>query len=536
MATQAAPAKRVAIIGAGASGLAAIKSCLDEGLIPTCFEKADDIGGLWYFREGKEEREDQACVYDSTVINTSKEVMCYSDFPIPAEFPNFMHNRLVLKYYQLFTDHFKLRQYISFGTRVDSVVFADDYEQMGRWKVTHSSRTSDKPKTEVFDAILVCTGHHCTPYIPEIEGLKDFQGKVLHTHDYISPHGYEKKRIMIVGVGNSGCDAAVELGRVASKLFLSTRRGTWIIHRLGDRGMPVDIFAIRRIFDMMPDFFKEYNFRRALEQRCDHKFLGIKPDHSPMAQHPTVNDFLPNCIMNGSVIVKPDVKHFTKTGVVFQDGTTEELDAVILGTGYIFRFPFLEDSVIKVERNKLPLYKYVFPPNLKHASMAFLGYIQPLGAINPISEMQARWAARVFKGLVSLPRREKMLEDMRQKSEAMSNRYIKSQRHTIQVDFVKYMDDVAVEFGVRPNFVKMMLYDPLLALRCVFGPYTPYQYRLVGPGQWSGARGAIMTVWDRINKPLQTRHVKASEGEGGSPLVWILALLCLLVAVYWVWS
>ena len=93
--------KRVAIIGAGASGLPAIKSVLEEDMIPVCFERTDDIGGLWNYTP--EVRGDgQASVMKSTVINTSKETMCYSDFPIPEDFPNFMHNTKVMEYFRLY--------------------------------------------------------------------------------------------------------------------------------------------------------------------------------------------------------------------------------------------------------------------------------------------------------------------------------------------------------------------------------------------------------------------------------------------------
>lgn len=93
---------RVAVIGAGASGLTAIKACLDEGLQPVCFERTKDIGGLWRFTDSPVEG--QACVMKSTVINTSKEMMAYSDFPIPAKYPVFMHNSHVSKTKFVFTD------------------------------------------------------------------------------------------------------------------------------------------------------------------------------------------------------------------------------------------------------------------------------------------------------------------------------------------------------------------------------------------------------------------------------------------------
>ena len=91
--------KRVAIVGAGASGLSAIKCCLDEGLVPVCMERTEDIGGLWNYSQNV--REGQACVMKSTTINTSKEMMSFSDFPPPQEFPIYMHNTKVLEYFRL---------------------------------------------------------------------------------------------------------------------------------------------------------------------------------------------------------------------------------------------------------------------------------------------------------------------------------------------------------------------------------------------------------------------------------------------------
>ena len=111
--------KRIAIIGAGACGLPAIKCCLDEGLEPVCFERTNDIGGLWNFQDTP--ISGQSSVMRSTIINTSKEMMSYSDFPIPKEYPNFMHNTKVLEYFRLYADHFELRKYIQFQATVSKV-------------------------------------------------------------------------------------------------------------------------------------------------------------------------------------------------------------------------------------------------------------------------------------------------------------------------------------------------------------------------------------------------------------------------------
>lgn len=96
--------------------------------------------------------------------------------------------------------------------------------------------------------------------------------------------------------------------------------------------------------------------------------------------------------------IKGNVKEFTETAAIFEDGTREDnIDAVIFATGYSFDFPFLEDSV-RVVKNKISLYKRVFPPDLEKPTLAIIGLIQPLGAIMPISELQGRWATQVFKG------------------------------------------------------------------------------------------------------------------------------------------
>nr|XP_042707066.1 flavin-containing monooxygenase 5-like [Chrysemys picta bellii] len=114
--------------------------------------------------------------------------------------------------------------------------------------------------------------------------------------------------------------------------------------------------------------------------------------------HPTASDNLPNRIISGKVLVKPNIKEFATTSAIFKDGTREEnLDVVIFATGYSFSFPFLGDCV-KVVENQVSLYKFVFPPHLEKPTLAFIGLIQPFGPLMPIAELRGHWATRVFKG------------------------------------------------------------------------------------------------------------------------------------------
>lgn len=121
-----------------------------------------------------------------------------------------------------------------------------------------------------------------------------------------------------------------------------------------------------------------------------------------LMKEPVLNDDLPSRILYGAIKVKSRVTELTETSAIFEDGTVEEdIDVIVFATGYTFSFPFLEDSLVKVEENMVSLYKYMFPPHLEKATLACIGLIQPLGSIFPTVELQARWVTRVFKGKFS---------------------------------------------------------------------------------------------------------------------------------------
>ena len=186
------------------------------------------------------------------------------------------------------------------------------------------------------------------------------------------------------------------------QVFLSTRRGTWILNRIDDYGMPLDMMKIRRGMVFLQSHLPQWLLNRASEsvvnKRLDHETYRLKPDYHIFQQHPMVNDDIANRIITGSVIIKPNVEEFTETGVKFDDGTFEDnIDVMFLATGYVFGFPFLDSGITEVKNNEVTLYKYMFPPDLEHQTLGIIGCFQPLGAIMPIAELQCRLAARVFK-------------------------------------------------------------------------------------------------------------------------------------------
>ncbi|XP_047443406.1 flavin-containing monooxygenase 5-like isoform X2 [Mugil cephalus] len=521
--------RRVAVVGAGSSGLVCIKTCVEEGLEPVCFESSDDIGGLWKFKETLDP--ERSSIYRSLVVNTSKEMMCFSDFPMPADYPNYMHNSQLLQYFRLYAEHFDLLRYINFQTSVRSVTQRPDFSVSGQWEVL-TINSSGQEEKHVFDAVLVCSGHYTHPALPlsDFPGHDTFSGRCFHSWEYKDADACRGKRVVVVGIGNSGGDIAVEISRSAQKTFLSTREGAWVIGRMSHSGLPLDMTGITRLNNILtqrlPKALVNWVAERALNQKYDHRLYGLKPRHRLLDRRPLINDDLPGRVLQGALVMKPNLKGFKESGVVFEDGTVEEdIHAVVFCTGYKGNFPFLPSALSEGPNGELTLYKRLFPPSLQQPTLAIMGLFQTKGPIMPIVEMQARWAVKVFTGVSWLPLKEKMLEV----TESERSRYMKSfkcpRAAALQVEYISYLDFMAEQIGVRPNLLTLLLRDPVLWVKVFCGPCTPYQYRLTGPGQWAGARHAILTQWERVSQPFRTRAVP--EPEKGTSILgspWLLAL------------
>ncbi|XP_008059693.1 dimethylaniline monooxygenase [N-oxide-forming] 3 [Carlito syrichta] len=526
--------KKVAIIGAGVSGLAALRSCLEEGLEPTCFERSNYIGGLWKFSDHAEEG--RASIYRSVFTNSSKEMMCFPDFPYPDDFPNFMHNSKLQEYITAFAKEKNLLKYIQFKTFVSSVNKCLDFSITGQWEVT--TEKDGKRESAVFDAVMICSGHHVYPKLPKesFPGLKHFKGKCFHSRDYKEPGIFQGKRVLVIGLGNSGCDIATELSHTAKQVIISSRSGSWVMSRVWDDGYPWDMVFITRfetfLKNKLPTAISDWWYMKQMNARFKHENYGLMPLNGTVRKEPVFNDLLPACILCGTVSIKPNVKEFTETSAIFEDGTVlEAIDCVIFATGYDYAYPFLDDSIIKSRDNEVTLFKGIFPPFLEKSTLAVIGLVQSLGAAIPTVDLQARWAAQVIKGTCTLPSVKDMMNDIDEKMGEKFKWFGKSE--TIQTDYIVYMDEIASFIGAKPNIPWLFLTDPKLAVEVFFGPCSPYQFRLVGPGKWPGARNAILTQWDRSLKPMKTR----AAGSLQKPylfLRWLklLAVPILITAVF----
>lgn len=424
------PLPKVAIIGAGSSGITALKTLAEQGFDVTAYEASDRIGGNWVF----ENKNGMSACYRDLHINTSRQKMAYADYPMPESLPDYPRHDQIAAYFDDYVDHFGVRGRIRFETLVERAERGAD----GTWTLHASDGTADR-----YDALVVANGHHWDPRWPEpaFPGSEDFAGIQMHAHAYMSPDILEGKDVVVLGMGNSAMDIAVESSYVANSTYLAARRGAWILPKYL-LGKPTDHFK------------NDPRIPFAVRQRITHQLVksqigsperfGLpKPDHKFGEAHPTISGRILDRISHGTVTPKPNIRRLDGDEVEFEDGTRVHADVVVYCTGYRITFPFFEEDLISAPDNRIDLYRRVFHPDLDN--VFFLGLLQPLGSVMPLAEAQGKWVAEYLRGGYALPGQTELRRAIAEDNAAMQKRYVASKRHTIQVDFDDYLYDLERE-------------------------------------------------------------------------------------------
>ena len=426
-------APRTAILGAGSSGIAALKALVEAGVPVTCFEKGDRVGGNWVFRNSN----GMSSSYKSLHINTSREKMAYSDFPMPAHYPDFPHHTHIAEYFDSYVDHFGLRPYIRFSTGVAKATRQDG----GGWDLT-----LEDGSVESFDALVVANGHHWDPRWPEpaFPGAAEFPGVQTHAHHFEDNTPMVDQRVLVVGMGNSAMDIAVEASWVAKSVHLSARTPVHVIPKY-IFGKPVDQIESAVMARTLPWKARQKLTSAMLKIAVgDYARYGLRrPTHGLMQAHATVSDTILTRLAHGAIVAKPNLARFEGATAVFEDGTRTEVDVVVYATGYRITFPFFDADLLSAPDNQINLYERVFHPTMP--DLAFVGLIQPLGAIMPLAEEQSRLVADHLSGRYALPPLAAMQASIAKAQDSIRKRYIGSKRHTIQVDFEVYLHELRAE-------------------------------------------------------------------------------------------
>ena len=462
--------KEVCVIGTGASGLASIKVCLDHGVNVTAYESRDKIAGLWNINSSSS---------SNTVTNSSSIISSFSDFPVPNDWPLFLPRNLVLQYLNNYAERFHLLNHIQFSTLVRKIIKRPDH----KWSVTILDQKSGETSVKVFDAVMICIGHHSEPKIPVVTGSHKYTGKIVHTKYFdASSQDVKGKRVVIIGSGNSAGDAVVTAcASGASKVTLAMRSGTHILRRTTIGGKAIDDVALRRSTKfLLKTLIPVRSWRNGLMGWVNKK-MHFDPDdwNFPKAKHgildkqPMINDHILFLLLSGQLEILPieRVDKFTSNSIVFvrekQQMTGIRCDVVIYATGYNNR----TDLIRSVVGDQEFLFKKIFasPDSM---SLGLIGHVQPLGPMFPLVEMQAKYF--LWVQLRSKPINERrFIKSIR---DDMKESKRKGNRDALTISWFKYMRSLAEELDLEPPMTRLFFTKPKVWAQLCFNPLTPSQF------------------------------------------------------------
>lgn len=446
------------VIGAGPAGIAAGKALIGRGLQVRVLERSTVLGGLWRF----ERADDGAAAYRTLHLNSSRHRTQFPSHPMPDHWPDFPAHHLVARWLQEVADTSGVTARTSLGTTVCSVRPRPGPGAPGAagWTVTTDH-------DEVIDSrhVVVANGHHGVPVEPRFPGR--FDGERFHSHRYVDPSVFRDRRVLVVGVGNSGMDIACDAAAEARSVLLSTRHGVHVLPKYAF-GRPLDHFSLPA------SAFLPFRLERRLYELIVRLAVGRpedrglpRPDHRLLDAHPTVSAQLLDRVGHGDIEVVGDIAALEGDRVRFVDGRVEPADLLVLATGYRVSLPFLDDDVVAVHDNEMPLYQRVVAPG--RPGLFFVGFVQTVGANIALMEHQSEWVADLVTGRSVLPDVPEMQAWIADDRAAMAERYVRSARHTMQVDYWRYIRAIGRERARRRNRATRLWHRALAPLRALRG-------------------------------------------------------------------
>ncbi|KAI3454720.1 hypothetical protein Pfo_011383 [Paulownia fortunei] len=359
--------KKVCVIGAGPAGLVAARELRKEGHNVVVIEQSHEVGGQWLYDPKVEEENPlgkesflkvHSSIYASLRLTSPREIMGFTDFPFMIkkgrDMRRFPGHKELLLYLQDFCERFGLREMIRFNTRVENVEMLD-YPVLDKdlkWVVKSKA---EKAVEEVYDAVVVATGHYSQPRLPRIKGMDAWRRKQMHSHIYRVPEPFKNEVVVVVGNSLSGQDISMELVNMAKEIHLSAR---------------------------------SLNISQGLSK--------VISKYDNLHLHPQIES------------MHEDGR------VLFTDGSWIIADTIIYCTGYSYSFPYLDTKgIVVVDDDRVgPLYEHTFPPSLA-PSLSFIGIPRKIIGF-PFFESQAKWIAQVLSEKRRLPSWDDMMQSIKE--------------------------------------------------------------------------------------------------------------------------
>lgn len=360
---------RLLVIGAGPVGLAMADALKRRGVAFDQVDASDGIGGLW--RHG---------VYQGVHIVSSKKSTGYTDYPMPAHYPDFPSSTQMLRYLESFAHDRDLHDSIELRRKVVRAgPLADE-----SWRVTF-----EDGEERSYKGVVVCNGHHWDKRGLHCPGR--FTGALIHSADYKDPKQLAGKRVLVVGGGNSGCDIVCESSRVGAACDWSLRSGCWFL--------PKTVFGTP--LTDLPIWNLPVALQRAILRAVvrvfigDYRRYGLPKPHSKLFErHPAFGTDVLNYLRQGRVKPRPDIARFAGTKVHFVDGSVGEYDLVVAATGFNNSIPFLPKNLVPIENDVVHVYGGAFPANVKN--LYVVGWAQPRNGFGTIISPAAKLYAEMI--------------------------------------------------------------------------------------------------------------------------------------------
>ena len=422
---------RVAVVGAGPAGLAALRALTAAGIDAVAFERGARVGGVWTLEDR------HTAAYKSLHLITSKARTEFEEHPMPPDMPDYPSRDAVGRWLEDYAERFGLYERIRLGAEVTRA-----WRNPGDgWELELDDGTTVRA-----GKLVVASGHNDVAKWPDppYPGQDEFAGEQIHAHDYGYASDYEGRRVMVVGMGNSAMDIATDLSHFAAGTILSVRHGSWIIPKRM-LGKPAD-----QVIKPWTAVHVPWRVRQPIAQTLIRltvgppEHLGLPaPDSGLFQSHPTISDTITSRIAHGKITPRPGIDRIEPEAVVFTDGTREPVDAIVWCTGYRVEIPFLDKVLVGDDPQELPLYKRVL--HLDDRDLYFIGLMQSTGSAFPILERQSRLLADYLTGEWAPPNGMFMRTDCELRRRRALRRWGPHGRPTMRVDFDKYMHELAGE-------------------------------------------------------------------------------------------
>ncbi|MFJ2837996.1 flavin-containing monooxygenase [Nocardia sp. NPDC087230] len=346
----------VAIVGAGPAGLSAARMLRHYGIDYDHFERHTDLGGIWDLDNPG------TPMYESAHFISSRDVSGFFDFPMPDHFGDYPSRAQILDYTRDFAAEFALHENIAFATEVESVV-----EDGDGWLLF----TADHGPPRRYRGVICASGTNWYPRMPQHPGV--FDGEVRHAVTHRRAGDFAGKRVLVVGLGNSGADIACDAAQAADGAFISVRRGYHIVPK-HIFGVPADQFG--EASAAVPRWIERPITTRLLRLMVgDLTRWGLpKPDHKLFESHPLLNSQLLHHLQHADITAKPDLARFDGPDVVFTDGSRERVDLVLYATGYEMRIPYVDADLFAWNGDRPAQYLTAF--NRHHRNLFTLGFLE----------------------------------------------------------------------------------------------------------------------------------------------------------------